>query len=330
MLTETGYCTQEVAPEDRFDYWREILSKNDAPAEILSGRAADFPASLRILQLGAVRLWKTEHPRMTLRRTRKLIRHSDPEMYHLSLVLRGTKTLTLREREVHYGAYDVTLLDTSRPYFMEARTEDSRERVLSTDAFIPRHLLPLPATSVGRLLNRRFSGRDGLGGILATFLTRIWDDAGSYQPTDGPRLGTVATDLLFALFAHALDAERPLEPETQRRSLTLRIRTFIHQHLSDPGLTPRTVAAAHHISLSYLHRLFQEEQLTVAGWIRHQRLERARHDLADAALSHTPVYAIAARWGFPRASDFTRVFTSAYGMSPTAYRNEARHTAIDA
>ncbi|MEU6084385.1 AraC family transcriptional regulator [Streptomyces sp. NPDC047108] len=330
MLTETGIRTQDVAPEDQFDHWREHLSKSYAPAEILSDRTSDFPASQRMLHLGAIRLWRTEHPQLTLRRTSKLVRRSDPEMYHLSLALRGTKTLALRNHEVHYGAYDLSLVDTSSPFVMEARPDDGQERVLGTGVLIPRTLLPLPDASADRLLNRRISGRDGIGGLLAAFLHRIWDDPASYCPSDGSRLGTVATDLLFALFAHLLDAEDTLDPETHRRSLVLRIKTFIHQHLTDPDLTPRTVAAAHHISLSYLHRLFQGEQLTVAGWIRHQRLERARRDLADDALRHTPVHAIAARWGFPRASDFTRVFTTTYGMPPSAYRNERRLTSTNA
>jgi AraC-like DNA-binding protein len=100
----------------------------------------------------------------------------------------------------------------------------------------------------------------------------------------------------------------------------MRIRAFIEQHLADPELTPAAVAAAHHISLSYLHRLFQREEVTVAAWIRRQRLERACQDLADPALRSTPVYAIGRRWGFPRAADFTRAFRAAYGVPPSDYR----------
>nr|WP_309485277.1 helix-turn-helix domain-containing protein [Streptomyces sp. WELS2] len=312
-----------MAPVDRFDYWREHMSKSYVPAQILSDHAAEFPASQRLLHLGAVRLWKTEHPQMTLRRTPKLIGRSDPEMYHLSLALRGTMTLTQGDREAAYGAYDLTLLDTSRPYLLEARTGYAQDRVLGTGVFIPRHLLPLPAKSTDQLINCRMSGHDGFGGLLAHFLSRIWADTGAYQPADGPRLGTVAIDLLSALLAHTLDAGNTLEPETHRCTLLLRIKAFIHQHLPDPRLSPRTVAAAHHISLSYLHRLFQHEETTVAAWIRLQRLERARHDLANTALRHTPIHAIAARWGFPRAADFTRAFRTIYGMPPSDYRNEA-------
>lgn len=85
------------------------------------------------------------------------------------------------------------------------------------------------------------------------------------------------------------------------------------------------IAAAHHISVSHLHRVFQEQQRgeTVASWIRRQRLEGARRDLADPALRTTPIHTIAARWGLPRASDFTRAHRRAYGMSPMEYRLRA-------
>jgi hypothetical protein len=51
------------------------------------------------------------------------------------------------------------------------------------------------------------------------------------------------------------------------------IHAFIQRPVSDPDLSPETIAAAHHISLRLLHKLFSEEGETVAGWIRTRRLE---------------------------------------------------------
>ncbi|MGH3241637.1 MAG: helix-turn-helix domain-containing protein, partial [Spirillospora sp.] len=62
----------------------------------------------------------------------------------------------------------------------------------------------------------------------------------------------------------------------------------------------------------------------VAGWARTQRLERARRDLTDPSQRATPVQAVAARWGFAHASDFSRAFRRAYGMSPRDYREVMR------
>lgn len=323
MLIEKAFSTQDVLTSDQFDCWREHVLQTYVPAEVDSDDTADFSASQRILTLGAVELWTMEHSSMTLRRTRRLIRRSDPGLYHLSLPLRGTMSLTSPGHEADYEPHDLVLHDTSRPHLMRAVTSRTQDTILGTGLFVPRKVLPLPENAVDGLLMRPLPGRDGIGVLLAQFLTQVARDYGSYRPDDGPRLGAVVLDLLSALLANALEAHDALPPETHRQTLVLRIRAFVQQHLHDPHLNPRSIAAAHHVSTSYLHRLFQDEEETVAAWIRIQRLERARRDLAEPSLRTIPVHVIAARWGFPRASDFTRAFRAAYDMPPSDYRRHA-------
>ncbi|WP_435604721.1 helix-turn-helix domain-containing protein [Streptomyces sp. bgisy130] len=322
MLIEKAFSTQDVLVSDRLDCWRDHVSQTYT-AEVESDQAVDFAASQRILALGGVRLWTVEHPSMTLRRTQKLIRQSDPGLYHLSLPLTGTMSHSGPDHEADYERYDLVLHDTSRPHLMRAVTSYGEGTVSGTGLFVPRQLLPLPENAIDGLLMRRLSGREGVGALLAQFLTQVARDSGSYRPDDGPRLGTVAVDLLSALLAHVLDADSSLPPETHRQALVLRIRAFVQQHLHDPQLTPCTIAAAHHISRSYLYRLFEDEEESIAAWIRGQRLEHARRDLAQTAMRTTPIHAIAARWCFTHAADFTRAFRRAYGMSPREYRSFA-------
>ena len=113
-------------------------------------------------------------------------------------------------------------------------------------------------------------------------------------------------------------------PESRRHALLTTVQAFIQEHLGDPGLSPAVIAAAHHISLRSLHQLFHDEGLTVAGWIRRRRLESCRRDLSDPALATRPVAAIAARWGFSSAGDFSRVFRAVHGLPPAEYRMSAR------
>jgi AraC-like DNA-binding protein len=320
MLIKTAFCTRDVLAPDRFSYWREHITQTYVPMDVEGDRTADTTVTQSILTLGTVRLWTMEHSPMTLRRTRKLIQQSDPELYHLSLNLRGTMGLTSTDHEAEYEPYDLVLHDTSRPHLIRAITSRGEDTILGTGLFIPRKLLPLPENAIDSLIMQRMSGREGIGALLAQFLTQVTRDSGSYRSDDGPRLGMIAADLLSALFAHALDAGNSLPPESCQQGLTLRIRAFIQANLHDPQLTPRTIAAAHHISTSYLHRLFQDEEETVAASIRRQRLERARRDLSEPGLRTTPIHAIAARWGFPRAADFTRAFRAAYDIPPSDYR----------
>jgi AraC-like DNA-binding protein len=139
-----------------------------------------------------------------------------------------------------------------------------------------------------------------------------------------PRLALTLSDLVSALFAHTLEAGDTLETESRGRTLLLRVRAFVHEHLHEPELTPGAIAAAHHISVGYLHRLFQEDGVTVAAWIREQRLERARRDLADPALSAVPIRLIAERWGFSHPAAFSRAFRTAHGTAPRDYRHRCR------
>ncbi|WP_268240669.1 hypothetical protein [Streptomyces camponoticapitis] len=54
MLIETVFRRDDVPVADRFDCWRELISQTHAPLELHSDHRADFRASQRLLDLGAV------------------------------------------------------------------------------------------------------------------------------------------------------------------------------------------------------------------------------------------------------------------------------------
>ncbi|RDG34215.1 helix-turn-helix domain-containing protein [Streptomyces corynorhini] len=323
----TVFRSEDVPVEDRFDYWRELTNRTTAPSDLSSDHALDYWAEQRLLRLGPVTVWPASFLPARFRRNAKLIRQSDPEEYHLSLVLGGGLGLDHVGRTETYGPSDVWVADTSQPYEVVPPDDRDRRMITGVGVEFPKALLPASPDRVRHLLGRPLPGQEGTGALLTGFLTGLNRESDVLQQSEAPRLGTVLLDLLAAWFAQLLDAEAALPPETRHRAMMERVRAFIRQNLHDPQLTPPVVAAAHHISLSYLHRLFREEGVTVSAAIRHQRLERARHDLANPALRTVPVHDIAARWGFHHAAAFSRAFRAAYGVPPTDYRHEARLTA---
>jgi AraC-like DNA-binding protein len=188
-------------------------------------------------------------------------------------------------------------------------------------AHIPRALLGVPADGLERLLARPLPAGVGFEGLLTRFLADVFSGLPTYRPQDLPRLGVLAQDLLTSVVAHHVEADGAVADDSRRRTLLLSIERFVRQHLGDPELSPETVAAAHHISVGHLHRLFRTRETTIASWIRRQRLEHARRDLADPALHGVPIHLIATRWGFKDHPTFTRAFRSAFGASPKDYRH---------
>ncbi|MEV0666393.1 helix-turn-helix domain-containing protein [Actinomadura luteofluorescens] len=298
------------------------MGSTHAPVDLSSEYAADFRAHQRTLRLGAMTVWPSTVQPLLSRRTAKLVRCSDPGTYNLTLVLEGTARASWDDREAEYRPYDLHSQNSWQPCTVQVGQNDQIVRCVGVE--IPRNLVALPRNSADRAIGRPLSAREGVGALLAGFLTRLIADTSAYRATDGPRLGAVLGDLVSALFAHTLDSGRELSPEAHRRTLTLSVRSFIGRNLHDPDLTPSTVAAAHNVSTSYLYRLFQDENVTIGALIRRERLERARRDLADPAQHGVPVHEIAARWGFTHHSAFTRAFRAAHGTSPSDYR-QARH-----
>ncbi|MFB8367421.1 AraC family transcriptional regulator [Streptomyces sp. NPDC055929] len=326
----TVFRSADVPADERLDRWRELIDRTRA-TEASTDHAVDFSAELHLMELGAVSAWRTSFPPARLRRTARSIRRAEPERYHLTLVLDGRLALVRDTGETAAtGPRGLLVDDNSRPCEVHARDAGSAAGggagvVAGVGVDIPKALLPVPPAEVQRLLGRGLPVRQGPGALLADFLTGLDRQAQHLRPSDAPRLGTVLLDLVSALFAHTLEAEADLPPETRQAVLVRQVRGFVHRNLHDPELTPGAIAAAHHVSLSHLHRVFsgQSQGETLAAWIRVQRLERARHDLADPAQRTVPIHEVAARWGIYRASDFTRSFRAAYGVSPSEHRNRS-------
>ncbi|MFF3070199.1 AraC family transcriptional regulator [Kitasatospora sp. NPDC057904] len=329
----TVFRGDELPAEDRFDCWRELIGRT-RDSEMTSAHADHFEAEMRHLELGPVTLLKSSFPPARFRRSARRVRQSDREVCHLTLVLDGALSLTRDPRAgtTVFRPGELTVLDSSHPYDVRAfagrATGTAGPQAPRTDALgidFPMAMLPLPPDRVRDLMGRGFSGRQGTSALLSDFLVGLDRQAALLGPAEAPRLGTVVIDLVAAWLARELDAEAVLPDDARQRALVENVRTFIGRNLHDPELSPPVIAAAHHISVSYLHRVFtqQSEGETVAAWIRRQRLEKARQDLADPALRALPVQAVAVRRGLPRASDFSRAFRAAYGISPSEHRRTA-------
>lgn len=331
-MLEKVFDSGDVPAPDRVEAFRDVTARTLVPTEI-SGEtppglrpASAFRAVLQAADLGGVTVAAPVLAALRSHRTPRLVRQSDPEMYVVALTLSGRTHMAMERRAAALRAGDFVVFSTSRPYqgAVDARWGASASVVVQ----VPRTLVAVPPDRVERIQAARIPGRDGVGGLLAGFLARMAADTAPSRAADDRRLGGVLAELVTAWLAHHCDCEDQTPAESRGHLQFLQITSFIRRHLGDTALSPGAVAAAHHVSLRTLHRLFHDhgQGETPASYIRRRRLAHARHDLADPYLAARPVQAIAARWGFPRPPDFTRAFRAAYGTTPTQYRQERLRT----
>jgi AraC-like DNA-binding protein len=103
-------------------------------------------------------------------------------------------------------------------------------------------------------------------------------------------------------------------------TLRQRISQYIRERVSDADLTPRAIAENNGISLSYLHRIFNEHGTTVTSYVLDQRLNLAYEKLANPLGPQMTVAEVGYSVGFKSASHFSKSFAARYNMTPTDVR----------
>lgn len=300
---------------ERLAAFRDTVCNTFVPLEASTDAVDEFRGDIQTRPIGQVHVSSIEATRLLVRRTPRLIKAGDPEFYKLGLQLTGYSVVVQDGREAALTPGDFAVYDTTRPYQIAA---DEPHRMLVV--MFPRKLLQVPTEQMVGLTARRVSGRQGLGAVVSPFLRGLAQQIPSPDPVVGVHLSDAVLDLLAASFAEQLEADGSIAPETRRNALLLTIRSFIEDRLDDPQLNVNAIAQAHHVSVSYLQKLFASDGQTVSGWIRNRRLERCRRDLADPRLEDTSVSAIGSRWSLTNPAHFSRLFKTTYGMTPSDYR----------
>ncbi|WP_328743892.1 helix-turn-helix domain-containing protein [Streptomyces sp. NBC_00285] len=314
--------TAQVPPGERFAFWREVSTKLWVPYDLRCDPQVEngFRAHVGISDFGAMQATLLTTMPHSVHRSPKLIRQADPEVLKVGCIVRGGATVTQDGQRADLGVGDLMLFDTSRPFLGKHAPHIPTSQLLLLR--FPRSLLPLPDRDVRRLNGVRIPGAHGIGALSSQFLLQLARHMHELSPSDTARLSTLTLDILTTALADALGIQSTLAPHTRQRALMAQIHAFVRDNLGNPDLNPDAIAAAHHISLRYLHKLFHEDKHTVSGWIRERRLEQCRRDLADPRLAARPIHAIAAQWGFISPAHFSQTFRTAYGLSPREFRRQ--------
>ncbi|MGY0019233.1 AraC-like ligand-binding domain-containing protein [Streptomyces sp. YJ-C3] len=304
--------TDSLPGPERLGHWRDAVGRALVPMHVVPH--GDGPLVGRIVsdRLGQLRLSSVEAGAQRVSRTREHIARSPEAFVAAHVQVAGTATFLQDGRSTVVDAGELLVYDTSRPY-----TLDFPEPFAGRVAHLPRHALNLPDADLGRISGTAISTAEGIGAVFMPFLASLIASAHSYAPPIAERLAAGVVDLFATLVTERVTRD---SADSARGDLLRRIRDHIDRNLQDPALSPETVAAAQHISVRYLHRLFEGEGITVGRLIQRRRLEECARDLTRGGGPGPSVSAVAHRWGFVNSAHFSRSFRGAYGHSPREWR----------
>lgn len=297
--------------------WRAAVAGSVVPLRIDAPDESAFSGRLARTVVDDVSLFDIVATPHVVRRTPELVGRDEARYYKLSLQLQGTAVLEQGGRTAELGPGDLAVYDTHQPYRL---TFPGPNRAMVV--MFPHALVDLPRDEIDRVTAVRFPSDVGLGRVINPFFVELGRNLDQLAGTGAGRLVHSALDLLVTMLIQELHCRNGAANDPSR-SLAREVREYILDNLDDPGLTPSSVARAHHISTRHLYALFADGGEPVSAWIRSRRLECIRRDLLDPLHAARPVSRVAARWGLTDAAHFSRLFKAEYGESPTSYRLRA-------
>jgi AraC-like DNA-binding protein len=322
MALEAGaavyrWCTDEVEPHDRFDYWREVRSKGlfGVTAELERERRADFYGEFSLRQLGGGGLVELKASHYAVERSTSDIAAAPGDAICVYQQLgSGGWFGGMRGSDFAIPNGSFATSHTDLPY---------RTAPLGAGGFhlrilkIPVSGLPTQDKRVRELAPRTFDDP-----ALAPLLGACFADLGEAAAAED---GTAdATSLVQALAQLALIERGIVRPGSRRGQAALRTarlsqaRRLIARHLKDPDLVPAMVADQLGVSVRHLHMLFEVAEKSFSQTVTDERLKQSRRLMREAP--ERLIADIATSCGFESLATYYRVFNAAYGMAPGDFR----------
>jgi len=304
--------TAEVEPGQRSAVVRTALLSVSVPTEVtLAGATGDPSATwarMEFWDFGETNLFTSASSSFRLARSRRHLALEGPPLVALAVQTAAAARFGQGGRQYTVRPGELMLNDLTAAY------DYGWDGDGGSCAFqVSYEVLGLPADVVRAAAPRLAASP--LYDLTRTHLALLHRQRGALE-TD-PAARYLARSTLELVRALLVSAAGPVAgPPDTGAELRERAVAYIDRHLANPALSPVAVAAAHHVSVRLLYKVFAQGGLSVEQTIVGLRLEAARRELARPANAALTVGAIARRCGFTNLSHFGRRFRQRYGVTP--------------
>jgi AraC-like DNA-binding protein len=162
-------------------------------------------------------------------------------------------------------------------------------------------------------------------GALRLLMSYICAAAADEDALAAPELQRLFVTHVHDLAALALGATRDAAVVAEGRGIRaarLRaIKSDVAANLCTGELTVTGIAARHHVTPRYIHKLFECEGITFSKFVLAQRLAQAYRTLTNPRLADRRISSLAYEAGFGDLSYFNRAFRRRYHATPSEIRH---------
>jgi AraC-like DNA-binding protein len=240
-------------------------------------------------------------------RRRPQVSRGDGAYFGILFQLRGREVIRQGSNEAVLGVNDFVMWDSDRE--MEFRVLDPLHKLT---LLVPKPRMKMLLGDAERYAGVVVSGSGRADGIGAEALRRLARD---FATVDEGEAHAVIDPVLSLLSATLMTRPPPATVSAGHQDSFRRFCRYIELNLGDVNLAPSKVAAAHGVSLRYLHLVFAEQGTSVGQWVRQRRLSHCHRELSQAGRGGN-ITEVAFRWGFNDMAHFSRAFKAQYGASP--------------
>ena len=176
----------------------------------------------------------------------------------------GTSLFEQDGRRLVIAPGDCLFYDVSRPHVITSPALTKHHVVI-----IPRQLMEQRGVPLDQLQAQQVSAREGAGRLAHDLVVSAFSQAPALSPGCELQVAEALLDLVLLPFFSESCLKR-----SGREALTCRIKTLIHENLSDPELSIEQLSSALDCTKRYLHMSFADESTTITGYIWQERLEK--------------------------------------------------------
>jgi AraC family transcriptional activator of tynA and feaB len=298
------WSTDAVKPSEGFSFWHDVVCQ--AVLNVATEQRPDaFQARISGQSFGPLRFAAFESTGHEIVRSRGHVARAPADNYLISLQRHGRSLISQGEGRFVLDPGEIAILDGQRPFRIAFPGPVSR-----AIAVVPRATLEARAPWLRAAPVRKIDARSPFADLTRRHLLQLAGRDGLEESE-----ANLLTDNLCNLLALA-SARDAAVADVQLETLL----AFCRQHLSDPDLSPRRVAAQFGISVRTVHLRFEKVGRSFGRWVLENRLEGCRKALRDPHQGGSGISEIAWRWGFSDLSHFTKSFRARFGMSPREWR----------